>query len=244
MTKLTFKDKTVIEPDFFNHIHKTKKDEYKALPIEEKKAILDKFAKFAPSEKEAFKRENKDLVKLQLKNPNLDITTDYTECTYRPITARNFDTIERLSKEADNPRLTEKQKENLYIQIERAKTGILLNQTGKNDKSYEKTVDFVEKTEKFTETMDKVQQVGNKMTRKGVKLTAMVWTPLPYVGYSVIKSAHKGKKQEEIKIVPETNNNESELVGMVKAIDTALNNGTIEKEQAKEILNDYINNKY
>ena len=244
MTKLTFKQKTIVEPDFFNHIHKTKKEEYKALPIEEKKALLDKFSNFTPSQKEAYRRENKDLVKLQLKNPDLVITTDYTECTYRPVTANNFDTIERLSKEADNPRLTEKQKESLYIQIERAKTGILLNQTGKNDKGYERAVNFVEKTEKFTETMDKVQQAGNKMTRKGVKLTAMAWTPLPYVGYSVIKSAHKGKKQEEIKIVPETSNNESELVGMVKAIDTALNNGTIEKEQAKEILNDYINNKY
>lgn len=244
MTKLTFKDKTIVEPDYFNHIHKIKKDEYKALPIEEKKVILDNFSKLKPYEKMAFKRENKDLVKLQLKNPDLVITKDYTECTYRPVTADNFDKIERLSKEVTNPRLTEKQKEKLYMEIETAKTGILLNQTGKNDKGYERAVNFVEKTEKFQETIDSIQNVSDKMTRKGVKLTAMAWTPLPYVGYSVIKSAHKGKKQEEVKIVPETNNNESELVGMVKAIDTALNNGTIEKEQAKEILNDYINNKY
>lgn len=244
MTKLTFKDKTITEPDYFNHIHKTKKDEYKALPVEEKKAVLDKFASLKPSEKIAFKLENKDLINLQLKNPELEITNDYTECTYRPITADNFDKIESLSKEVSNPRLTEKQKEKLNMDIERAKFGILMNQTGKNDKSYERTINFVEKTDNFVDTMDKIQKASNKITRKGVKLTAMAWTPLPYVGYSVIKSAHKGKKEQEVKIVPETNNGESELVGMVKAIDTALNNGTIEKEQAKEILNDYINNKY
>ena len=245
MKKLTFKE-NMTKNDMFKRMHKTKVAEFKELPIEQQKVMIANFKELPESGKIAFECENKMLVKLQLKFPNEDVHNDYTQVSYRAITADNFDKIERLTRELNNVRLTEKMREEKLKEIEQAKMGILYNQLGNNDKGYERAMNLQATAKKIEATGESIERASQKMTRKGVKLTAMAWTPLPYLGYSVVRDAHKGKKgeQENVQILPESNNGESELVGMVKGIDTALSNGVIDKEQAKEMLNDYINNKY
>lgn len=249
MTKLTFRE-TMTMSEMFGKMHKTKEQEFKQLPIEEQKEKIAEYKAMSKSEKITFECENKMLVKLQLKFPDEDVHNDYTKVSYRAITADNFDKIDRLNKELDNVRLIGKAREEKLVELANAKKEILNNQLGNNDKSYEKSMNWVRRAEKLQEVGDALNEFGEKTTRKGVKFTAMAWAPLPYLGYSVVKDAHRGGKhgnkgkQEEIKIVPDTSNGDSELVGMVKAIDIALSNGTIDKDQAKEILNDYINTKY
>jgi hypothetical protein len=246
MTKLTFKE-NMTKSDMFKKMHKTKVKEFKALPVEQQKKMIAEFKEMTPSEKEVFRREMYMLAKLQSKEPDAELHNDYTKVSYRAITADNFDKIERLTKELENVRLTEKVKEEMRVEIETAKSQILYQQTGINDAGYEKSQNLIAKGEKLQSIGNELEKASQKMARKGVKYTAMAWAPLPYLGYSIVRDAHRGGKhgkQEEIQILPDTSNGESELVGMVKGIETALNNGIIEKEQAKEMLNDFINNKY
>lgn len=246
MSKITFKE-NMVKSEMFKKMHKTKIAEFKELPIEQQKQMINNYKELPQSGKIAFERENKILVKLQLKFPNEEVHNDYTQVSYRLATADNFDKIEQLTRELNNVRLTEKMKEEKLQQIEQAKTVILFNQLGNNDKAIERAKNLEATGKKLEETGDKLKRFSEKTARKGVKYTAMAWTPLPYLGYSIVRDAHRGGKngkQEEIQILPDTSNGESELVGMVKGIETALNNGIIEKEQAKEMLNDFINNKY
>ena len=246
MTKLTFKE-NMVKNDMFKKMYKTKVKEFKALPVEEQKQMIAEFKEMTPSEKEVFRREMYMLAKLQSKEPNAELHNDYSKVSYRAITADNFDKIERLTKELENVRLTEKVKEEMRVEIETAKSQILYQQTGINDEGYEKAQNLVAKGEKLQSIGNEIEKASQKMARKGVKFTAMAWAPLPYLGYSIVRDAHSGGKhgkQEEIKIVPDTSNGDSELVAMTKAIEIALNNGVIDKDQAKEILNDYINTKY
>src|SRR5699024_11214719 len=217
--------------DMFKRMHKTKVAEFKELPIEQQKVMIANSKELPESGKIAFECENKMLVKLQLKFPNEDDHNDYKQVSYRAITADNSDKTERLTRELNNVRLTEKMREEKLKEIEQAKMGILYNQLGNNDKGYERAMNLQATANKIEATGESIERASQKMTRKGVKLTAMAWTPLPYLGYSVVRDAHKGKKgeQENVQILPESNNGESELVEMVKDIDTALSNGVIDK---------------
>ncbi len=160
----------------------------------------------------------------------------------------------KYQKNIDNKYASENTKEFYQNKIDKLDEKIKKNQDYIDDPSVvddmiQKNIDksiFTKAGNSLTKGGESLQKTGKKVTKVGAHATGIVWTPVLYGGYQVIKKKRKDKKeknfQEDVRFYKETRGADSVLVGLVQECEEAYNDGKIDKEELKHFINDYIDN--